>query len=291
MTTSNDQARSRLGPITFPAGSRVGVEGGRDLTLPPGAWLSWQHVTESPRGGESGSALGRLAEDVRVDDPRWGRQRVRAATLPERIGGPLCSLIDGPEWGVISPRNGSSFVGRLGGVRVAGAARLPQGDVLAFVSVMGRWPRVGGMEMEIRLRRSMLDAALPWHVGDSGLRDRALFEDLSPDPDGLLAAEVALEPLRRRIDAISAKLTAMQDEVAAGGEEFDRQRQLERSTRRGCAWDRRWNRLSRESQRLFQQLRPLEEAASAASALGRVIEAAEPIRRARTEALARMVGA
>jgi hypothetical protein len=121
--------------MIFPAGSLVSVSGSRDLMLPPGSWLAWHYVTESPRGGESASAIGRLTADLDSSDPRLGRQRVEAADLPRRVGGPLCETL--AEWGHVSPRNGPSFVGRLGGQGSRGPATIPQGNPAAYEAVMG----------------------------------------------------------------------------------------------------------------------------------------------------------
>lgn len=119
----------------LPAGSLVCVSGSRDLMLPPGAWMAWHYVTESPQGGESASAIGRLAVDLDSRDPRLGRQRVEVSEPPRRVGGPLCETLD--EWGYMSPRNGPSFVGRLGGRGSHGPATIPHGDPRAYEAVMG----------------------------------------------------------------------------------------------------------------------------------------------------------
>ena len=272
--TSTDAARSRLGSVTFAAGSLVSVSGPRNLALPPGSWLAWEIVRENPNGGVWGEALGRLSEDVSAADPRWNRQRVCVATLPESPGGCLCEFVSGPEWGTVSPKNGPSFVGRLGGGGSHGPARLPQGDVLAFVAVMGRWPGIGGMEMEIALRRAALRQVM-YRANEYGLEDRALFAgDLVPDPAGLLAAENALAPLGRRQEVVDKRLSVLQDALFG--------------SLRPCSpppKDGEWRRLSNENARLIDEIRRLRNVAHEAGSRGRLIEAAEPIRRAR-EALA-----
>lgn len=131
-------ARTRLGPVTFPAGSLIMVEGSRDLTLPPGDWMAHHWVTPSPRGGEGADAIGRLSADVSASDPRWAGQRVH--TISERVltpGGALFATVAGPGWGRVSPRNGPSFVGRLGGGGSHGPARVPQGDPMAALRLCG----------------------------------------------------------------------------------------------------------------------------------------------------------
>lgn len=151
-------ARTRLGPVTFPAGSLITVEGSRDLTLPPGDWMAHHWVREAPRGGEGANAIGRLFMDVSATDPRWAGQR--AVAVVERTltpDGALFATVTGPDWGRVSPRNGPSFVGRLGGGGSHGPARVPQGDPMAAYrlcgpSALGPW----AVEQMIEARRQAI---------------------------------------------------------------------------------------------------------------------------------------
>lgn len=194
-------ARTRLGPVTFPAGSLITVEGSRDLTLPPGDWMAHHWVREAPRGGEGANAIGRLFMDVSATDPRWAGQR--AVAVVERTltpGGALFATVTGPDWGRVSPRNGPSFVGRLGGGGSHGPARVPQGDPMAAFrlcgpSALGPW----AVEQVIEARRQAI-----LHLGSADITDpppywaalaRYIRRSASPQVQAVIDALVSDLPL------------------------------------------------------------------------------------------------
>lgn len=124
-------ARAGDGP-TYAAGSWVTISAGRDLVLPSGLWACYHEVTESPRGGESGWVVGRLSEPLQVGadgtyQSLLGRHHVRATSVPSSVRGALLVRAEG--WTEASPRNGPSFVGRLGGGGSHGRMTECQGDL------------------------------------------------------------------------------------------------------------------------------------------------------------------